>query len=362
MSVVSEKLAIDKHTKNSEAIGFCNKFLQKNIPRYIFGRNQWGKSIAEAIDVDGFIDDFTSDSQFAGKPIVPIGDIPKEALVVSSVVLGRPLSSQKRIIEKGLRGLDYFSFKKYSGLHLDQVLFLDSFADEFDVNRERYEWVYGILSDSESKQVLQSLLNFRLSHDLTYMEGFTDAQYRQYFEEFLGLGDGTEIFLDVGCFDGYTSLEFIRRYPEYKEIHVFEPDPNNMSKVRSRLAQYPAVIYHQFGCSNRAQILRLSSQGSSSKVSENGDCEIQVARIDDLVTSPYTFLKMDIEGYELQALEGACGSIKNHHPVLAISVYHKIDDIWRIPELILNIRSDYNVYLRHYTEGVTETVMFFVPV
>jgi len=49
------------------------------------------------------------------------------------------------------------------------------------------------------------------------------------------------------------------------------------------------------------------------------------------------------------------------NPKMAISAYHQKDDFWKIPEKILNIRSDYDIYLRHYTEGIVETVMFFIP-
>ncbi len=70
---------------------------------------------------------------------------------------------------------------------------------------------------------------------------------------------------------------------------------------------------------------------------------------------------MDIEGAEFEALKGASGIIRKHQPKLAISVYHKASDYWEIPELIFSIRNDYKLYLRHYTEGIAETVMFFIP-
>lgn len=70
---------------------------------------------------------------------------------------------------------------------------------------------------------------------------------------------------------------------------------------------------------------------------------------------------MDIEGAENEAIEGAKKTIMRCHPVLAISVYHKADDLWKIPNQVLEIRNDYKIYLRHYTEGIAETVMFFVP-
>lgn len=65
-----------------------------------------------------------------------------------------------------------------------------------------------------------------------------------------------------------------------------------------------------------------------------------------------TFIKIDLEGWELKALYGAVRHIAEDHPKLAISVYHHAGDFWRI-------RDDYQVFLRHYTEGWSESVMYF---
>ena len=70
---------------------------------------------------------------------------------------------------------------------------------------------------------------------------------------------------------------------------------------------------------------------------------------------------MDIEGGELAALEGARGSIEAHRPALAVCVYHRPSDFWTVPRTILSMSPDYLVYLRHYTESIYETVMYFVP-
>jgi len=63
----------------------------------------------------------------------------------------------------------------------------------------------------------------------------------------------------------------------------------------------------------------------------------------------------------MQAIVGARQAIIKHHPRLAICVYHRFDDLWRIPERVLSFHDDYQIFLRHYTEGVDETVMFFIP-
>lgn len=353
-------LSINEPVVDSSAVEFCERYLRGDTPRYVFGCNVWAKSIAEHLDVDGFVDDFTKDLLFCSKPIVRSHALPKEAMVVSAV-LGRPITAQHRIAEKGLNGLDYYSFKKYSGLPLREVTFIGEFDNEFKTNRSKFERVHTRLADSESRRIFARLINFRISRDLSYMEGFVDAQDRQYFEPFLNLQPSNEVFVDVGSYDGYTSQEFIKRCPNFRAVHIFEPEPSNLKTVKTRLGSYKNIHYHPYGASDKSQILRFKSGGSASSISEEGDLSIHVARIDDLVQEPYSFIKMDIEGGEVPALMGASRSIAAHHPRLAISVYHKADDLWRIPELVLSFRDDYDLYLRHYTEGVTETVMFFIP-
>ena len=73
------------------------------------------------------------------------------------------------------------------------------------------------------------------------------------------------------------------------------------------------------------------------------------------------FIKMDIEGAESEALEGAKQTIRAFHPKLAISVYHKLDDFWTIPKYIDQLGMGYRFYLRHFTIHREETVLFAGP-
>lgn len=124
---------------------------------------------------------------------------------------------------------------------------------------------------------------------------------------------------------------------------------------------YNNIHYLSVGLSNKKQTLKFTMNKSASTISSDGDTSIKVDKLDNIIDSYVSFIKMDIEGAEQDAIEGAKKTIKKYHPRLAISAYHKADDIWKIPELILAIRSDYKIYLRHYTEGFTETVIFFIP-
>ena len=75
-----------------------------------------------------------------------------------------------------------------------------------------------------------------------------------------------------------------------------------------------------------------------------------------------TFIKMDIEGAELESLKGAGRIIiREQKPKLAICVYHKKEDIFDIPEYILSLNPKYKLYLRHYTLGEWDTVLYAIP-
>jgi FkbM family methyltransferase len=350
--------------KREAANTFCNEFLKKGIrPKYIFGRNVYSCSVLNHVKVDGIIDDYTSEVSFHGYPILRSSDIKKDALVLIASG-GKPVSVKRQLDKLGLQNLDYFSFFKYSGiLSLTQVVFNDHFADDFRKNEAQYQSIYDLLADEVSRNIFRKLISFRLNYDLDNLNGFTERESEQYFEDFLKLSSQGETFIDVGGFNGYNSLEFIKRCPCYSTIHLFEPEPSNYRKCVEALKGNPNIFCYPHGLSDKKETLRLESQGSGSKISETGSIIIEVDRLDDVLKDKFnpTLIKMDIEGAEMQAIEGAKKTITKYHPRLALCVYHNVGDFWRIPQKILSFQNNYNIYLRHYTESIYETVMFFIP-
>lgn len=89
---------------------------------------------------------------------------------------------------------------------------------------------------------------------------------------------------------------------------------------------------------------------------------MQVTTLDEeLQGQRVTFIKMDIEGAELETLQGAEKTIKSNLPKLAISIYHKPEDIFTIPSLIYQYSDCYMFYLRHYSFFDWDTVLYAVP-
>lgn len=336
-----------------------SEFILEKSPRYIFGRTCYGDSVAKDHRVLGFVDDFTDETEHMGLPIIRSENLPTNAIVLSSVV-GRPWTVKKTLDSLGVKNFDYFSYYRFGDKKSLPVKFQDVFTKVFNENIAEYEGLYSRLSDSESKKQFQDIVNFRLSDDLSFMTGYKDIQDRQYFEEFLGLNQTGEIFCDVGCFDGFTTKEFIARCPNYKAIYVFEPEKSNMQVVRANLSQYKNIEYCDVGLSEKSEIVNFEPNGSGSRISESGSTFIKLEALNGIVHDDVTFIKMDIEGGELSALRGSSEIIRKHRPKLAIACYHKVNDFLEISQYVLSLNPEYKIYLRHYTEGVDETVMYFI--
>lgn len=332
-------------------------------PRVLFGCNVYAQDLIRQFPIRCIVDDFSTDAHVGGVPIIRSAEIPKDALVV---VLsgGRPLTVKDQLAALGVEQLDYFAFRRASAAPLRPVVFNEGFEEDFNVHRGRYEWVLSLLADNESREIFRKLISFRYKSDLELLRGFSYREPQQYFEPFLDFRNHGEVFYDVGCFDGYTSKEFIRHCPGYAAVHAFEPELTNVQACRANLGAFANTTVHPFGLSNSSATLRMSSAGSGSALSDDGTQTIHVEPLDALKLTPPTFIKIDIEGAEPWALQGARQTIAQHHPRLAVAVYHQAIDfspMWQIPELVLSIRDDYEIRLRHYTESIYETVMFFLP-
>ena len=172
----------------------------------------------------------------------------------------------------------------------------------------------------KSRQIFHQLVSFRLKYDLELLRGFKPREHEQYFEDFLRLNKEGETFVDVGGYDGATSLEFIRHCPDYRAIHVFEPEPGNYQRCIHALASRASVYCHPMGLAESRATLLLSSQGSGSAISTDGKLQIAVDRLDDMLNDRPTFIKIDVEGAETGAIVGAGNIITTFRPRLAICV------------------------------------------
>lgn len=90
---------------------------------------------------------------------------------------------------------------------------------------------------------------------------------------------------------------------------------------------------------------------AGNNVSNVGDTEVEITTLDEDIKEKITLVKMDIEGSEKEALEGAYNHIINDRPKLMVSAYHISSDIFSIPRMIHDMRQDYKFYLRYNGHG-----------
>jgi FkbM family methyltransferase len=231
-------------------------------------------------------------------------------------------------------------------------------------NFEKYIKLYEMLEDDLSKKTLVNKLNYLITFDNKYLKDIVRPYKNQYFERDIHKVSANDYFVDCGAYTGDT-LENLMNITNSNiaGYYGFEPADINLIKLIEKTKLYENLEICKKGLWDKDEILSFdSTSNSASKLDANGDIKIEVVTLDNqLKDKKITFIKMDIEGAEYEALLGAKNIIISQNPILAISAYHKFDDIYRLAFLIESFGVNYKYYLRHYTMGVAETVLYGVP-
>jgi FkbM family methyltransferase len=196
-----------------------------------------------------------------------------------------------------------------------------------------------------------------------------DENHFYFFSEFFPLKNH-EVFANVGALVGDCAIEFVKACKQkgyqYKDIINFEPDPDNFKKLSENMNHIANVKCLPYGLWSSRDRLRFSNPnqsdvGTPGWLDKNGSLEVEVDSLDHLLPdTEITFIKMDVEGAEIEALRGAANTIRKNTPKLAISVYHNRDDIFEIPLFIHQLHPGYRFYLRHHSTTFSETVLFAI--
>jgi len=227
---------------------------------------------------------------------------------------------------------------------------------------------YGLLADDASRAEYVANVRWRIDPEYDALPPRTGHEI--YFPPDLFAVRGDEMFVDCGGFDGDTLASFLRRTPAgFCDAVVFEPDPRNFRKLAAYVETLPArtsqaVEMHQAAVGSHESVLRLETRSSTaSSVSGTGETEIPCLAIDaTLGERAATFIKMDIEGAEPAAIEGAARQIRLHQPLLALSAYHSQEHLWQLPLQVHALHADYRYFIRHYAdEPVDALVVYAVP-
>lgn len=184
----------------------------------------------------------------------------------------------------------------------------------------------------------------------------------EYFDREVVLTD-REVFIDCGGFDGDTSVAFVKRCNgNYRDIIIFEPELCKKEAIEKNLGCHRFTLYQSGVWSQQDRLYFDALDTVASRVSETeSGYVISAVALDDMVydRAP-TYIKMDIEGSELEALKGSRKIIENYKPKLAVCIYHKPEDLFLIPLLIREMNPSYRFYVRQYADARQETVLYAI--
>lgn len=233
---------------------------------------------------------------------------------------------------------------------------------------QELKMVYDSLEDDRSRFVFENILKYRVTRNWTYLRRSKakDNENTQYFVPEFHFSDH-EIIVDCGAYTGDTVERFYKNIPGCRVI-ALEPEEKNFESLQNLKLEGLKVI--KAGVWSEDTTLSFSDEGGGTTggaISASGNTKIEVKALDHLPEcQSATYVKMDIEGAEMEALKGAEKIIKKGKPKLAICIYHRPQDFFEIPFYIKKLNPDYKLFIHHHSYhyhhsyGPCETVLYAV--
>jgi FkbM family methyltransferase len=350
-------------------------------PLYVYGSGGLGRKLvaglaAEGVEIDGFCD---SNPAVWGREILGLPVVSPEAAVaragkaggfiVSTWSLGKESSNadMRRNLERlGAQHLTFFTtpFWQYPARFLPHYRI--DLPSKLLASRAEIIAAAETLADEESRN--QFFVQLRMLATTTFDEVSYATPGDTYFPADLVKASMLRRFVDCGAFDGDTFKTLLKYAGDSLERYWgFEPDPANLERLRATIA---ATAIGQSGRAESLPYAIADQNGPLSfdatgdvgaRVVEAGGIEVQCRRLDDVLASEQpTFIKMDIEGSELDAIAGARQILAAYRPACAVCVYHFQWHLWEVPLRLSAALAGHSVHLRSHA-ATYDVVCYAVP-
>ncbi len=235
----------------------------------------------------------------------------------------------------------------------DDYSLIRQHVDMMSEKVEDYKWLYEHLADYRSKYILNGIIAYWFTFDVAALHQFVESVFPDYYDLDIVAGGPEDVMVDLGAFIGDSVLSYVNTYGTYGKIYAYEITPGTFRALRQNVSGLQNVVLCQkgVGAKNGRMYIEDSNGGAGNRLVENGAMEIEVVSLDEDIQERIDVIKMDIEGAEKDALEGAKRHIQEEKPSLLISAYHLPGDLFDIPKLISQMRGDYRFYLRFNGKG-----------
>ncbi len=371
------KSIINSRDNIKKTKSLADEIVNKRI--FLYGAGNAGTMTYELlnknnINIEGFLDrNGGENKQYFGKPVYKSNEdelnkmSSEDSVIIISFICGhKELAELKeRLIKIGWKSILYYH-DIYNclvcGKRQDSETDLDTDSIN-DSELKKISYAASLIEDDKSFEIMESFFKAIIYGKPQYFVLPTEEP--QYFVKDISFNKGYSRFIDCGAYNGDTAYELKKNNKNIctEAIVLFEPDNKNFSELCKNLRierVSNTQILFPCGVWKNNEILKFKSGlNSTSGVSDDGDTYIQCVAIDDVIGDfAPTFIKMDIEGAEIEAIKGAENTIKKYVPDLAISVYHRLEHLWEIPILLNNIEPSYKFYLRSHALHGMETILY----
>lgn len=244
--------------------------------------------------------------------------------------------------------------------HLDKLYNLSTI--DFELEEKNILQGLDLLADEMSRKIFVDFLRARITSD--FEDTIVNDQLIACAKVDVPFSKGYANFIDCGAYTGDTFKDVIKNHKEFNTYVAFEPTLNTFEKlnftVNAHRDFYKTAYLYPLGVADKNCYVQFEDElDGANVISEDGKNTILTVKIDDIIKNlAPTMIKMDIEGAEISALKGAKQTIIKYQPDLSICVYHKTDDLWKIPLLLHEWVSDYKFYLRCHNVGTSETILY----
>ena len=230
--------------------------------------------------------------------------------------------------------------------------------DFYNAHVDELERVRTILADEQSVRTFDDIIAARITGDVKYLK---DCEVTQEEADAL-VSDCRGLFVDLGAYNGDTVQRYAPMLPSSDGIIAVEPDSRNMRKLKENTSDFSSVEYVQAFVSDKEEtVLTGRNLGRGTSAGKGSNIELDTVTINGITNGrPVGFIKFDVEGSELAALNGGAETIAAYKPYMNIACYHRSEDLFALPLKVLDINPDYKIYMRHTSSVPAWDTCFYV--
>jgi FkbM family methyltransferase len=227
---------------------------------------------------------------------------------------------------------------------------------------------FDVLAEEESRRQFVAHVEFRLTANYEILPAKSHPAY--FPPDLIAELPADCTFVDCGAYDGDTIRQFLsHQQGRFGKIIAFEPDRQNYESLSAYVRTLEAEVssrihlYHGAVGDHSGEIAFNETGDMSAAVSAEGGGKVALFALDDVLPSNHakTYVKLDVEGFETQALAGGSRILKAERPILAVSIYHRPEDLWKIPLSLHDLKLGYSLALRTEGDDGMDVVCYAIP-